>query len=62
MGCGFCGVMVYPDAHVIANHDVTLSDRGAKWFSRDFGVVVHECDLSRLSADLIAEAESVVQA
>ena len=45
--CGLCNVVVYPDACVIANHDIyCLPDGRREWYSRDFGVVVHLCDES----------------
>jgi CxxC motif-containing protein (DUF1111 family) len=46
IGCRHCGTTVYSDALAMANHDLTtLPDGRSQWFSRDFGIVVHECPI-----------------
>jgi hypothetical protein len=57
VSCGVCGDVIYENCFVFANHDITVSDAGARWYSRDFGVVVHECDLDAMTASVVAEAE-----
>lgn len=55
VSCGVCREVVYDNARAIVNHDFTmLPDGRAKWFSRDFGLVIHLCDEKY---GVVAEAE-----
>lgn len=46
LSCARCGVVVYPDCRVLANHDITaLPDGRVQWWSRDFETTVHLCTL-----------------
>lgn len=52
VGCGTCGEVIYFGHNmIIQNHKITeLPDGRVRWFSRDFGMVVHECPIE-FSAD-----------
>lgn len=42
--CGHCRAVVYPDVHVIREHDFRCESGVAVWHSRAMGVEVHRCD------------------
>jgi hypothetical protein len=58
VSCGGCGEVVYPDCRVIANHHFSrLRDGRVRWFSRDFGVVVHLCRSEEETEAIVSNVE-----
>ena len=43
--CGSCDAVIYPDAKIVRNHDLTRTVGGrVRVYSRDFETVVHLCE------------------
>lgn len=50
---------MYPDAVKLSNHTITIECGSIAWDSRDFGIVVHECQSTRPDAILRAMGDSL---
>lgn len=42
--CGHCGVVVYPEAFVLADHTITCDNGAAVWWSNALRIEVHRCN------------------
>lgn len=55
--CGHCEDVVYPDLHVLKDHDLRCENGVCVWYSRAMQLVVHKCDQPVESVEVHQTAE-----